>query len=360
MMSIEADGTIIGKDGRILLMSCRRFIDDIISGDDCFICGADPSTKNFNGEHIIPDWVLRRFGLFDKEIILPNGDKKKYARYKVPCCVECNSLLGRDVETRVSKLLEGDFATISSRLTDEAINLLFVWTTLVFLKTHLKDQVVRIEKDQRKGDAVIGDGYDWSTMHHIHAIARSPYTDARLGANVVGSIRLYEIEDDLTTETFDYVDFTLDHTLVVRVGSVGIVTTLTDAGAADHAWSERLSVIHGPISEIQLREIGAMFACANRNLIYRPKFATTVHDGQDVEIINVMPPQYQLNHYDPMAFGHALLFAIGPFVEKGAIMVDGTRDPNKVADSIASGRVHFLFDEAGGFRKAQTLRKGKQ
>jgi hypothetical protein len=355
-MSVEADGTIIGKDGRILLFSCQRFIDDIVAGDDCFICGADPKIKDFNDEHIIPKWILKRFGLFDKEIILPNGDKKKYTNYRVPCCVECNSLLGRNVETPISKLLDGDFATVSSRLTDEAIDLLFVWTTLVFLKTHLKDQAVRIEKDRRKGDAVIGDGYDWPTMHHIHAVARSAYTNARLGVGVVGSIRLYEIEDDLTTETFDYVDFTLDHTFVVRIGSVGIVATLTDAGAADHAWSERLSVINGPISEIQLREIGAMFACANRNLVYRPKFATTVHDGKDVEIINLLPPQYQLHEYDPMDFGHALLFAIRPFVDKGAIMVDGTRDPSKVADTIASGRVHFLFDEAGGFRKAQTLR----
>lgn len=359
-MSIEADGTIIGKDGRILLMSCQRFVDDIIAGDDCFICGADPSTKDFNGEHIIPDWVLRRFGLFDNEIILPNGDKKKYARYKVPCCVECNSMLGREVETPVSKLLDGDFATISSRLTHEAIDLLFVWTTLVFLKTHLKDQAVRIEKDLRKGNAVIGDVYDWPTMHHIHAVARSPYTNARLGADVVGSIRLYEIEDELTIETFDFVDFTLDHTLVVRIGSVGIVATLTDAGAADYAWSERLSVINGPISEIQLREIGAMFACANRDLVYRPKFATTVHDGKDVEIINVMPPRYRFREYDPMAYGHAFLFAIRPFVDKGAITVDGTRDPVKVADAIASGRVHFLFDEAGGFRKAQTRRADKE
>jgi hypothetical protein len=356
MMSIEADGTIIGKDGRILLFSCQRFIDDIIAGDDCFICGADPSTKDFNDEHIIPNWVLRQFGLFDKEIILPNGDKKKYAKYRVPCCEECNSLLGRDVETPVSKLLDGDFATVSSRLTDEAIDLLFVWTSLVFLKTHLKDQAVRIEKDRRKGNAVIGDGYDWTTMHHIHAVARSAYIEAQLGSGVLGSIRLYEIADDLTTETFDYVDFTLDHTLVVRIGSVGIVATLNDAGAANRAWSERLSVIGGPISEIQLREIGAMFACANRNLVYRPKFATTVHDGKDVEIIAVLPPQYQLHQYDPMDFGHALLFAIRPFVDKGAVMVDGTRDPSKVADAIASGRVRFLFDAAGGFRKAQTLR----
>jgi hypothetical protein len=355
MMSIEADGTIIGKDGRILLFSCQRFIDDIVAGDDCFICGADPKSKNFNDEHIIPKWVLRRFGLFDKEITLPNGDKKKYTNYRVPCCVECNTVLGRDIETPVSELLDGDFAAISSRLTNEAVDLLFVWTSLVFLKTHLRDQAVRIEKDRRKGDAVIGDGYDWTTMHHIHAVARSAYTKARLGGSVVGSIRLYEITDNLTTETFDYVDFTLDHTLVVRIGSIGIVATLNDAGAADHAWSERLSVVAGPICEIQLREIGAMFACANRNLVYRPKFATIVHDGKDVEIVAVLPSEYQLHPYDRKDYGHALLFALRHFVDKGAIMVDGTRDPLKVADAIASGRVHFLFDEAGGFQKSQIL-----
>jgi hypothetical protein len=98
-----------------------------------------------------------------------------------------------------------------------------------------------------------------------------------------------------------------------------------------------------------------MFACANRNLVYRPKFATVVHDGKDVEIVAAVPSEYQLHPYDRKDYGHALLFALRHFVDKGAIMVDGTRDPLKVADAIAGGRVHFLFDEAGGFQKSQIL-----
>jgi hypothetical protein len=46
----------------------ERFIEDICLGDCCFICGAKPDEKPFNNEHILPDWVLRRYDLFARTI----------------------------------------------------------------------------------------------------------------------------------------------------------------------------------------------------------------------------------------------------------------------------------------------------
>ena len=91
------DNTILGEDGRILLLSCRRFVDEVVLGEACFVCGASPQSKTFNDEHIIPRWVLKRYGLYDKEITLPTGERRHYRGYRVPCCVECNSLLGETV-----------------------------------------------------------------------------------------------------------------------------------------------------------------------------------------------------------------------------------------------------------------------
>ena len=55
MFSKLSDGTIIDSSGRVLFFSEERFVNDIILGGACFICGALPGSKAFNDEHILPD-----------------------------------------------------------------------------------------------------------------------------------------------------------------------------------------------------------------------------------------------------------------------------------------------------------------
>lgn len=241
----------------------------------------------------------------------------------------------------MSQLLHGDYQAVAQRLDEPALRLLFTWLALLFFKIHLKDRSVRLHKDPRSGSEVVGDGYDWGGMHHLHAIARSPYTKASFLADVIGSLRIYEITGELTHDSWDYLDFSHDQTMVIRLGRVGIVATLNDSTASESAWSDRLDVINGPISEVQLREIGAMFALANRNLIYRPVFSTLVHNKTFAMIACKRPPLH-LQDFDPKAFGEVLLFAVRNYVEARAITVDGSRDPKKVAAAIASGDVRFL------------------
>lgn len=337
----ERGATIVEGDGRILLMSCQWFIDEIVMGEACFVCGCSPQHKAFNDEHVIPAWVLRRFSLFDKQITLPTGECRHYRSYKIQCCEECNSLLGETVETPISKLLAGDYLAVSQRLDDDAIRLLFIWLSLLFVKVHLKDRGIRVHKDPRIGSEVIGDLYDWAEMHHAHAVSRTPYTKAILLPGVVGSLRVYEIQGQNSGDAWDYFDFSYDQTVVVRIGNVGIVATLNDSTAGERAWSDRLGLIDGPISKFQLREIGAMLALANRKLIYRPRFRTSVYNKTRLTIESITPPPWP-KEFDPTAFGEVLLFAVSEYVRSSLIMVDGSRDQEKVAAAIASGYVRFL------------------
>jgi hypothetical protein len=77
-------GSVESEDGRIILFSVPRFLAETGSGDGCFICGAKPGTKEFNNEHMIPDWVQRDRGLHSGNIVLPNctGDNL--------ICVSCS------------------------------------------------------------------------------------------------------------------------------------------------------------------------------------------------------------------------------------------------------------------------------
>src|SRR6185503_14209856 len=99
----ESDGSVVDEHGRIVYFSRQRFVNWICEGGHCFICGANRANTAFNDEHIIPAWLLRRFSLFDRSIRLPNGTDIRYDRYKVACCADCNSQMGREIEARVSE-----------------------------------------------------------------------------------------------------------------------------------------------------------------------------------------------------------------------------------------------------------------
>lgn len=77
------DGSIVASDGRVLFFSAERFAKDICEGNCCFICGADPADTAFNDEHILPNWLLRRYKLHALEIGLPNGRTLRYVRHQM-------------------------------------------------------------------------------------------------------------------------------------------------------------------------------------------------------------------------------------------------------------------------------------
>ena len=110
------DGTVIDETRKILLFSGERFISDIVEGDCCFICGISPNDVEFNREHILPDWILSRYKLYDKQIHLPNEVGFNYGRYTVPCCKPCNSRMSEVFERPISHLHSQGFNAISEHV----------------------------------------------------------------------------------------------------------------------------------------------------------------------------------------------------------------------------------------------------
>jgi hypothetical protein len=87
MAYVTEDGSIIDRAGKVIFFSAQRFVDDICLGNCCFICGARPEEKPFNNEHILPEWLLRRYDLFTKTIMLPNDRMVRYDRCRrAPRC----------------------------------------------------------------------------------------------------------------------------------------------------------------------------------------------------------------------------------------------------------------------------------
>jgi hypothetical protein len=108
-----------------------------------------------NREHALPKWILRKYDLYDKEVSLPHEyHGRRYGRHTIPCCKDCNSMLGRKLEQPVRRLMEGGHSKLLRHLDGDTQRLLFAWLSWIFLKFLIKDGAIPINPDHRgSGDA---------------------------------------------------------------------------------------------------------------------------------------------------------------------------------------------------------------
>jgi len=343
-LRITTDGSIIDEDGKVLFFSLKRFRRDIVDGDCCFLCGASPKRTQFNDEHVIPDWILKEFDLHNKLVTLPNSRGFPYSKYKVPCCVSCNSRLGESLEGPISKLFRDGYQAICGHAVQHGPWLFYVWLALIFLKTHLKDRSLRFHLDKRKGPEKIAELYDWNTMHHIHCVVRAAYTKASLNRKIMGSFFLLNAKMAEHVEPFDYVDLFFTKTICLRFNEIVMFCVLDDACATYSLMKDGpISKIAGPLSPVQIREVLARIAYATSVVASRPKFFTTVKNGS-LKISAKIPKFVKTLEGDPNRYAAILHRACGEFLERSEF-----ENKEFVLQNVKQGRWTFLFDEHGCF-----------
>ena len=351
--NILSNKIIKDSTGKILFFSKERFEKDIVNGDHCFVCGAKTSEKEFNSEHIIPDWILRKYNLHDRQIYLPNKTPIKYSQYKVPCCKDCNSSLSKEFEEPVSKIIEKGYEYVSDYLKNEGPWLLFEWLSLLFFKTHLKTTYLRLFQDERQPDYKISDLIFWESMHHIHCVVRSFYTHADMSSKVLGSLILVPVRNDKYFEPFDYGDNFEGKGIMIKLGKIGLVSILNDSCGSLNFFMEDFKKITSPVSPLQLREILSRLSFINLNLKERPKFYSSFNNNRysiDAEIPDVLEFQENGN----FKYGDILYSSCSDIVRNLA-----NKDKEFILEKLKEGRYTFLFDEKGKFIEYSMIYKTK-
>jgi len=341
-MAIDQEGSLIDDHGRARHFgrpAFEKLAEDI---NRCFICGVDRTVVGFNDEHIIPDWLLRRFGLHSKRVTLPNGQQQLYGRYTLRCCKSCNNLLGARLETPVSKLFSDDIFSTIENLKAADSTLLYSWLCLVFIKLHLKDREIRTDPDRRNPSPQIGDMYDWDSLHHIHSVARSSYSEASVDPSVPGTIYVFEMTDE--SMRFDFGSLYYYSTFMLRIGNLGIAAVLNDCGCVGTLVQDYLSHISGPISSIQLREIAARLAYGNTLLVSRPNFWSELEQGGTLTIRSSPPRSHEIYDFDRVELGQLIAYSCAP-------MLRNSKTPNveKKIELLARGEIQFLYHDDGSF-----------
>jgi hypothetical protein len=338
-----ADGSIERSDGKIIFFSFDRFMSDIVRGNCCFICGVNPNIAAFNDEHVLPDWLLRKYGLHDKTVTLPNGRKLRYGGFTIPCCTRCNALMGEQFEEPISAMLAKGASALNQELKENGPWRLFCWMCLIFVKTHLKDTALNFHLDLRKGEQTIGEVHDWGQLHHIHCMARSFYTGCELDSETMGSLLVIPAKVRPHFESFDYVDLSFAKTMLLRVDETAIIAVLDDSQAALSIFFDELDKIRGPLSPLQAREVAAHFASINIHLAERTEFRSEFEvSSEECRIVARRPKQLLLSKWDSEVLGEIM----HRICEE---MLVGFSDKQETLQQIKTGTRTFLVDSNGDF-----------
>lgn len=346
MWTVTDDGSVVDEAGKVIYFSTKRFVNDICLGDCCFVCGAQPSTRPFSEEHILPEWLLRHYDLFSKMITLPNGVKVRYDRYTVPCCAVCNSLMGRVVEKPISDVVRGGNVAINAFVEKGHLLKIFVWMGLIYLKTHLKDRMHRVHLDEREGAGNIADEYDWEHLHHIHSVVRCFYTDCFITEDVFGSFLSIPVNPQITSDRFDFGDLYLAQTMLLRLDDLALLVVFNDSGGAMSYFYQRLEKINGLISIPQLREMFAELAFLNLHLKERPMFRTECDIKEKRCRILAHRPTLELQDLDLSIRGKLFHYALRDILPH--ITLRG-RTQEEVQSALNAGTLSLLFDDDGKF-----------
>jgi hypothetical protein len=338
----------VAPDGKVLYFSQSRFERDICRGECCFVCGIGPGTRAFNNEHVLPKWMLRRYDLFRRTITAPNGSDHYYGRLTIPCCSDCNALMGRTIEEPVSALLRGGYDAVARRIGDGDVQWqLFTWLALLFVKMHLKDRAIRVELDTRKGSEVIADRYDWIALHHIYCVARSFFTGSALDPTVYGSMLLIQAKMGRHFEPFDFRDIHEAQSILLRVEDLALVCVLDDGGGSLNMFRTHLPRA-GAMSPIQLRETLGHMSCLSMHLRNKPRFRTEIAAGQ----LAIRSTRDAAPYFDPIAPSELGSVVYGCCED----LLHAFRNDNinEIRERLLQGQWTFLKDRNGDFDPMST------
>lgn len=337
---------VTARDRKIMQFSVEFFLNKIVKGHHCFVCGEPEGKIKFNDEHIIPKWVTKHFGTEKSHFVLHNGGQMRNSHYTVPCCKNCNTKLSEKLEKRVSTLLKMGYDGLSESIdNDESIyQLLFRWCALIFFKTHYKDQFLPKNRDLRAGNSVIGDLHNWKNLYQVLSVARIHHTDAKVDSDVYGSIIILPRIVGERESMFDYLDHSLSQTMMIQVGEIVIFAVLNDSKACLSFYRSFLSRIDGSITEVQSRELFARLRYANENLQNRPSFTALVN-GKGVFTLQAKRSRL-LQLYKDQEEKVSLFSLMRLYV--GEIVPD-LPNREEILTDLENGRVQYILDEYGRF-----------
>lgn len=339
------DKTVLNlTTNKIEFFSVEKFKKYIAEGDCCFICGAKPNEKIFNDEHVMPDWVLRKFKLHNDEIVLPNRTTHKYGNFKIPCCKDCNTIMGRDLEIPVSRLFNNGYNNFIKYLNENGPSIIHNWLYLLYIKIHLKHKYLRLFQDRREPNYKISDLTDWESLHHIHCMARAFYTKVKIDDNVWGTLIIFKAKKFSGEENFDYGDSFQGRGIFIRINDICLISILNDSFISINYLQHFFQKMKGALTPLQIREFFSRLVHVNMNLNERPIYVSTFDHNNGYRIQARLPKKLDTLFTETYPLGDIYYHFCSDLLQNPEI-----DNREYKLQKIKEGKLTFILNEKGEF-----------
>lgn len=232
-------------------MSEYRFSDLQTDEDNCFLCGT--RSKPITQEHVFPKWLQNRYGLWNQTLNLLNETTIQYRNLQIPCCSTCNHEDLSRLENTISSAISSGFeavATLDKRQ-------LYLWAGKLYFGVLRKEiTLLQQRSDPRSGNILPEESLRHFSELHLFLqgirgkhkfCGETPYSVLLCNLHDVGPPRNYSFRDNLF------------HMIVgIRLGEVGIIVALEDAGLTERSFGRYVDAVAGrKLHPVQFEEMYA-------------------------------------------------------------------------------------------------------
>lgn len=240
------------NDNYVMRLVQRATSSETIEGKRCFACGGTPSTGQ--GEHVVPLWLQRRFGLLDQRLTLLNGTLLPYRQLTAPCCQACNNGFLRDIENRVIEILDR-----SGEFTDADRLILARWLCKMFLGILVKESSLAFDRRDPSKGSIVPPAL-LKEFHHAQLLLQSTRKQTVfrcLHGAFPCTIYAYRILDVAEFGNFYLTTHLGGQSIAVRVGNIGMIF-VNDGGLQMHVGDKGPMALDGlELHPLQFLEVAA-------------------------------------------------------------------------------------------------------
>ncbi|HLG94568.1 MAG TPA: hypothetical protein VI546_07010 [candidate division Zixibacteria bacterium] len=197
----------------------------------CFLCGVTLTDKNRSDEDVFPKWLQRKYDLWNHKITLINGTTIPYRQLKIPCCQSCNTNFLSGLEKTVKSFHDSGN---SSFVKIDRIKL-FQWIGKIFYGSLYKELSLSTDRKKRRKRSIVDSKLlqNFRTLHFFLQSIRIPFDFVNFHPWTIFIVNTCKYDD---VRDFDYYDGIANLTFAIRMGEVGIIACLEDAGVQERMY----------------------------------------------------------------------------------------------------------------------------
>lgn len=320
-----------------------------IANDCCFLCGAQ--TADVTQEHVFPKWLQSRHNLWTQRVGLLNDTQIQYRNLLIPCCMNCNNEDLSRLESAVSSAIASGYA--ASTALDP--RLIYLWAGKVFYGI-LRKEIGLLRDRSRPNDGSIFLPKALVSFSNLHLFLQGIRGNHLFEGDPPYSVLVCNLHDLGSPRNYCFGDNIAYMTVAIRMGEVGIIVALEDAGMTKQSYGRYVTKVNGQkLHPIQFDELYAKVTYQSSLVEGRVNYLTSQHvDGRHPAKTEVFDQRY-IHEWSQEHFSVVLRTHVGKWLRSKGEGIQWFVPPHSVPTWMVDQSGELLLRSAGDWELKDAL-----